>query len=151
MKKKAFTLIELLVVIAIIGLLASMAVIALNNARMKARDSRRVSDVRQMQTALEMYYLDQNTYPNAGLAWSSVAGWCISSGGQGWTATCTGTTYMGTSPAAPTPVEIGCTSTDNSYSYSGTSTNYSLKYCLGSAVGNIAAGVHTASNTGITH
>jgi len=149
MQKKAFTLIELLVVIAIIGLLAAMAVVALSNARMKARDARRVADVRQMQTALEMYNLDNNSYPDAGYAWSSVATYCLSS--NGWTsATCGTTTYMAIAPTAPTPATDGsCTATDNSYSYSGTATNYSLKYCIGSAVGAIPAGVHTASNTGL--
>lgn len=54
MKRKGFTLIELLVVIAIIGLLSSLAVVSLNSAREKARDARRVSDVRQLATLIEM-------------------------------------------------------------------------------------------------
>ncbi len=61
--QKGFTLIELLVVIAIIGLLSTMAVVSLNNARIKARDARRVSDIKQIQTALEMYFTDRNDYP----------------------------------------------------------------------------------------
>ena len=63
MKKKGFTLIELLVVIAIIGLLSTLAVVALNSARAKARDAKRVGDVKQMQTALELYYNDNQSYP----------------------------------------------------------------------------------------
>ncbi|MFW0838080.1 MAG: type II secretion system protein [Candidatus Komeilibacteria bacterium] len=60
---KGFTLIELLVVIAIIGLLSTLAVVSLNSARSKARDARRTSDIRQLQTALEMYFNDKGAYP----------------------------------------------------------------------------------------
>ena len=51
-----FTLIELLVVIAIIGLLATIVMVSLNTARGKARDARRMGDIKQMMLALEMYY-----------------------------------------------------------------------------------------------
>ena len=63
-KIKGFTLIELLVVIAIIGLLASIVLVSLNTARQKARDSRRLSDIRQVAIALELYYdNNNNAYP----------------------------------------------------------------------------------------
>lgn len=63
-KNKGFTLIELLVVIAIIGILASIVLVSLNSARAKARDVRRVGDLRQVALALELYYDDvSSAYP----------------------------------------------------------------------------------------
>ena len=62
--QKGFTLIELLVVISIIGLLASVVLVSLQSARKKARTAKRVSDMRQIQTALELYYNDNGSYPN---------------------------------------------------------------------------------------
>ena len=60
-----FTLIELLVVIAIIGILSSVVLASLNSARKKGRDARRVSDVKQIQLALELYYDANQSFPTA--------------------------------------------------------------------------------------
>ena len=60
---QGFTLIELLVVIAVIGLLASVIIVALSNARDKARRVAALSNIKQMQTALELYYNDNGFYP----------------------------------------------------------------------------------------
>ena len=62
---RGFTLIELLVVIAIIGILASVVLASLNSAREKSRDARRVSDVKQLQLALELYFDASSSYPAA--------------------------------------------------------------------------------------
>ena len=62
-KSKGFTLIELLVVIAIIGILATIVLVSLNTARQKARDTKRLGDLRQVALALEMYYDDNTKYP----------------------------------------------------------------------------------------
>ena len=59
-----FTLIELLVVISIIGFLATASMVVFNNVRKKARDGKRMSDISQFQTALELYYDENNSYPN---------------------------------------------------------------------------------------
>lgn len=62
-KQNGFTLIELLIVIAIIGLLASVIIVSLNSARAKGRDARRKADLAELQKALEMYYMDNNSMP----------------------------------------------------------------------------------------
>jgi len=62
-QKRGFTLIELLVVIAIIGMLASVVLASLNSAREKARDANRLSQLREIQRALELYRLEHDQYP----------------------------------------------------------------------------------------
>lgn len=127
--KKGFTLIELLVVIAIIGLLSTLAVIALNNARAKARDARRISDIKQMQAALELYYNDMNGYPSTLTSSTSIASDVA--------------TYMATLPANPQPNGIA-------YKYtSADMTTYTLEYELESGAGGLVKGVHTATESTI--
>lgn len=64
MKKRGFTLIELLIVIVIIGILAVIVVgLVANNARNRADDAAAKADMREIQTALEMYYVDNEAYP----------------------------------------------------------------------------------------
>ena len=69
-KQKGFTLIELLVVIAVIGVLASIILVRVNEARAKSRDARRISDLRQTKTGLEMYYTAGEGYPDMS-AWNN--------------------------------------------------------------------------------
>lgn len=60
---KAFTLIELLIVVAIIAILAAIAVPNFLEAQTRSKVSRAKSDLRTVQTALESYLVDNNTYP----------------------------------------------------------------------------------------
>lgn len=64
MFKKGFTLIELTVVISIISMLSGIVLTYLSEARAKARDSKRITDMKQLQTALAIYYHNHGAYPN---------------------------------------------------------------------------------------
>ena len=103
--RKGFTLIELLVVIAIIGLLSTLAVVALSSARQKARDAKRVSDIRQVIGALDLYATEKGGYPTV-VADTTLGTTvkCIDDSVAGLVATCgAGTKYMGLIPPNPTP------------------------------------------------
>lgn len=58
-----FTVIELLVVVAIIALLSSVGLVATLQSRQKARDARRLSDMGQMGTGLELFFNANRGYP----------------------------------------------------------------------------------------
>jgi type II secretion system protein G len=69
MAKRGFTLVELLVVIAIIGLLSTVAVVALNGARSGARDAKRKADLRQISQAIELYSDANGSLPRYSIGW----------------------------------------------------------------------------------
>ncbi|MEI7620736.1 MAG: FISUMP domain-containing protein [Candidatus Falkowbacteria bacterium] len=143
MKKslKAFTLIELLVVIAIIGILATISVLALSNARAKSRDAKRAGDMKQVQTALELFFNDNNRYPtieewNTGKIYS--------------TTTDATSTYMQIIPTAPTPADGNC-GDKNTVSYTPTEDlgSYSISFCLGNTTGTLTPGPKCLTPGGI--
>lgn len=142
MNKKGFTLIELLVVIAIIGLLSTLAVVALSSAREKARDSKRLSDLKQIQTALELYYTDNNAYPVEATAINlgQTATICLNSA-AGFTTTGCATPYMGLVPTDPQ-------STQNYVYTSADGSTYTVVATLEGTVGSLSGAV-TASPSGI--
>lgn len=72
---KGFTLVELLIVVAIIGLLATLAVISLTSAQQRSRDTKRVADVKSIQSAMELYYNDNAVYPNITVGGAGASTW----------------------------------------------------------------------------
>jgi uncharacterized protein (TIGR02145 family)/prepilin-type N-terminal cleavage/methylation domain-containing protein len=127
--KKAFTLIELLVVIAIIGILATIAVVALQQVRQSARDSKRIADIKQIQTALEMYYNNNSSYPDN--IDSQIAD--------------AHNIYMEMVPTAPSPADGDCSSEDNQYVYNpegAENDSYTISFCLGGQAGDLNNGIN---------
>lgn len=62
---RGFTLIELLVVISIIGLLASIIFVSLDSARGKGKEAARKATLRQLQSAVELYFSNNASYPSS--------------------------------------------------------------------------------------
>ncbi len=87
---KGFTLIELLVVLAIIGLIGTLAAVAVNSARERSRDYKRLNDVNEIQIALEQYFNENNSYPEGTLLplGDAAQSTCLSS--DGFQSSCAG-------------------------------------------------------------
>lgn len=158
MKQKivsGFTLIELLVVIAIIGILSSLAVVSLNNARAKARDAKRVSDIRQMETALELFLADRNGYPAGNDLILGAGPGATLSRDNGFSATSAGTVYMGRVPGNPTPggIDYSYTAYTSSAATSVcTSTPcpwYHIEFAIEDTTGGLLGGTHIADPSGV--
>lgn len=92
--QRGFTLIELLIVVAIIGILSALLMTNFIGIRQRARDAQRKSDIRQMQSALELYRADTGGYPTLAAVY---AGACPTSAAF----TYSGTTYMQKVPCDP--------------------------------------------------
>ncbi|HEX5429491.1 MAG TPA: prepilin-type N-terminal cleavage/methylation domain-containing protein [Patescibacteria group bacterium] len=145
-KYSGFTLIELLVVIAIIGILAAVVLVSLSSARAKSRDARRISDMNQMQTALELFYNDTGAYPAT-----------VATDGTG-TITCGTGDYLDPVPKDPTGTgsfvyTYAGTGTGGSTTVCGgtvnTKTDYSISFTTEQPSSLGAAGTHTATSSGL--
>lgn len=131
-RKRGFTLIELLVVISIIALLSSVVLSSLSTARARARDAKRLSELKQIATALYLA-ADKNggTYPSSG----GVAR-CLGTTGTCWGGNFSGlaslntavSEYMTSIPVDP--LSSSRASKGDRYVYSDSTSNIA-QYCNG--------------------
>ncbi len=125
---KGFTLFELLVVVSIIGILIGFGAVSYSGAQRRARDARRMEDMREIQSAMELCYsINNGSYPSPG--WTTGA------------LVCDGETLMASFPADP--------KNDGSFVYQSdnlSDTTYCYCAYLESAEGN--SGADCASGTG---
>jgi prepilin-type N-terminal cleavage/methylation domain-containing protein len=164
-----FTLIELLVVIAIIAILSTVVMAGLNSARQKGRDAKRLSDIKQVQAALELFFDTCGGYPpnTVGpiLSGSTDTALGLDGGENDGGLACPGTitmgTYMSDLPVNPSPG-------GETYQYCGSSANAvpsannpptacgtagSVSYLIGlnleGSAGSLLLGDHNAAPSGI--
>ncbi len=117
----------------------------LADARQKSRDAKRVADMKQLQTALELYFTEKNDYPptaviddgdpkNTPLKLST---------GNGFSTVASGTTNMEFVPENPQPNGIP-------YVYNRLSpTDFTIDFSLEKGFGNLSAGHHVTTSGGI--
>ncbi len=125
-KQFGFTLFELLVSISIVGIMTAVAAVAYSGAQKKARDSRRVQDIKLIQTAAEQFYSQSSTYsyPTSSGIWVSGAG----------------STILNAFPSGPKGESYP-------YVYDAASNTYTVYALLETNIGNAAT---TACNIGVT-
>ncbi|MDP3985538.1 MAG: type II secretion system protein [bacterium] len=159
--RKGFTLVEFLVVIALIGILVTLTVFALRDARRKTRDAERVSAVNQVRVGLALGFIQLAQYPvqtegDLRLGDPGTLVLCEVSGVPQFVAAetqCTGTVFLNPVPAAPTPDDGACNALQNTYRYlpgSG-NTSYQVEFCMGKATAQsgLANGLNCVTNTGV--
>lgn len=89
-KSTGVSLLEVLIVVAVIGLIGTFSAIAVRSARSEQRDAVRLSHIRQMQSALENYFVQTNTYPQGdNIVFGSGESGCLSQ--EGFVSSCSGT------------------------------------------------------------
>lgn len=61
-----FTIVELLIVVVIIAILAAITVVAFNGVQDRARNAQVVSDLNQLNKKIQMYAVENGSYPSTG-------------------------------------------------------------------------------------
>jgi len=157
-KNLGFTLLELLVVITIVGFISVLAIASMTSVRAKSRDSKRLTDIKQIQAALNLYYTDKRMYPRISTATNAtVLG--VASARQCLNTSVNGFTTLGCSGAfmADIPRDPGSNPANNRQYYyvraAETVTgqgpqNYYLRFYLESGVGQHPKGTNYITPNG---
>ena len=136
-RKRAFTLIELMVAVLIIGIIVSLSTIYFYQIKKKNRDYKRLSDVSQLQLALENYKFFEGAYPTELTPSSTLSG------------PVSGKIFLDKIPVSPDYDNGDWNTTTYLYSYNENINKYELLFYLESRVENYKEGGKIASPSGI--
>lgn len=114
-RQTAFTLVEIMVVVVIIGLLAAIAIPAINRVKERSLASRMINDLRQIEAAFQRYALENGGWPPPGAPGVEPAGMdgylpnCYTQttavgGNFSWSGSPNNRIYLISTPAAAQPI-----------------------------------------------
>lgn len=131
---KGMTRIEVLVVLFVIGVLGSIAGLAVSTARERTRDATRLAHMREVQDALESYFTDHGSYPETteALPLGQTTTLCLSDDGFACTIP-PDDAYLDRVPEPPTQGLQGrssCGGVSNAYCYTSDGESYALQFEL---------------------
>lgn len=135
--KKAFTLIELLAVIFIITLIATTVFFSISNSRQRGKDVKRISDITQIQAALDNYRRIEGRYPEQLIFGEALIG------------SSSGMVFMSRVPTNYSYDNDDCVFSNYNYFYNDENEDYELSFCLENPIENYSAGIKCANSKGI--
>jgi hypothetical protein len=153
--KKSVSWIEWLVIGLLVGLLGLLAIWAISSARTMARDAVRLSDVRQVQTGLELYFNDHNTYPEVTdvLPLGQATTFCLSD--DGFSGECDASEVLYLESVAMPPAnglrDSVCDGAEDAYCYIGAEASYRIQFELekDQPLLGLEKGLNCATETGL--
>lgn len=131
----AFAILELVILSFIILVFLIVLLTSYLSARVKTRDTQRLTDIKQIQTALKVFYTDNGFYPETNFSGEPKG---IEDFLKYW-------------PVAPTPPDGYCDQSQNQYTYSprASGESFEVQFCLGKTTEIYKAGLHILNPNGI--
>lgn len=128
MRNSGFTLVELLVVLAIIGVLASISIVSMNNAREKANDAETIAQLSMARTSAQIFYEEHSSYNGEA---GNVARKCDEKDSMFIDYT-SGMFQFTTSSNYPGDTDLRCSSNSQAYELSASLSNSGEFWCVNS-------------------
>jgi general secretion pathway protein G len=133
-RSMGFTIVELLIVIVVIGILAAITIVAYTGMQDRAKFSLMQSDLKSITKALELYKVDNGSYPNTIGQAGCTSNWC------GWDQVTGDSFITGVSPkyTAKLPQLPTANANNDTYLYQSNGADYQLLRYKGASAGGLS-------------